>query len=217
MSKRSSAAKINKNIPNNKLSNSKQQYNFIINQNSTFNQDNSINIMLDSGFPYFQNYNLQSNESESSNQIYPFYDYQKIKNQNNTNNSSPSNKSDNEINNNSNSSKNLNKKKDSNYLKEKIKKIEISPKKNRSELPYEEMDQGQTNKIDYRYLKKYPMKEMISTFKIEEGENKENGQLFWFATYGKLMKTKHLLKIFNYYNNSKSIIDSKFKLYYFSL
>ena len=208
MSKRSSAAKINKNIPNNKLSNSKQQYNFIINQNSTFNQDNSINIMLDSGFPYFQNYNLQSNESESSNQIYPFYDYQKIKNQNNTNNSSPSNKSDNEINNNSNSSKNLNKKKDSNYLKEKIKKIEISPKKNRSELPYEEMDQGQTNKIDYRYLKKYPMKEMISTFKIEEGENKDNGQLFWFATYGKLMKTKHLLKILNYYNNKPFDLQS---------
>ena len=206
MSKRSSAAKINKNISNNKLSNSKQQYNVIINQNSTFNQDNSINIMLDSGFQYFQNYNLQSNESEASNQIYPFYDCQKIKNQNNINNSNTSkqnNESDNEINNhsNSNNSKNMKKNKDSNYLEEKIKKIEISPKKNRSELPYEEMDQGLTNKIDYRHLKKYPMKEIISTFRIEENENDDNGQLFWFATYGKLMKTKHLLKILNYYNN----------------
>ena len=194
MSKRNSAAKINKNITNCKLSNSKQQYNVIINQNSTFNQDNSINIMLDSGFQYFQNYNLQSNESEASNQIYPFYDYQKIKNQNNITNSNTSKKnyeSDNEINNNN---------KDSNYIKEKIKKIEISPKKNRSELLYEEMEQGLTNKIDYRHLKKCPIKEIISTFKIEESENDDNGQLFWFATYGKLMKTKHLLKIFNYYN-----------------
>ena len=204
MSKKSSSAKINKNIPNNKLSNSKQQYNVIINQNSTFNQDNSINIMLDSGFQYFQNYNLQSNESESSNQIYPFYDYQKIKNQNNINNSNTSKKnieSDIEINNSNNMSKNLNIEKESKSLKEKINKIEISPKKNRSEIPYEETEQGLTNKIDYRHQKKYPMKEIISSFKIEEDENNNNGQLFWFATYDKLMKTKHLLKILNYYNN----------------
>jgi len=70
MSKRTST-KINKNALNIKPSNSNQQYNVIINQNSTFNQDNSINIMLDETFPYFQNYNLQSNETEFSNKIYP--------------------------------------------------------------------------------------------------------------------------------------------------
>ena len=40
--------------------------------------------MLDGNFPYFQNYNLQSNETEFSNQIYPIYDYQKVKNPNDT-------------------------------------------------------------------------------------------------------------------------------------
>ena len=45
------------------------------------------------------------------------------------------------------------------------------------------------------------MKEIISTFKIEENESDDNEQLFWFASYGKLMKTKNLLKILNYYNN----------------
>lgn len=83
MSKRIST-KNNKNATNSKPSNSNQQYNLIINQNSTFNQDNSINIMLDGNFPYFQNYNLQSNETEFSNQIYPIYDYQKVKNPNDT-------------------------------------------------------------------------------------------------------------------------------------
>ena len=206
MSKRNTATKINKNISNNKPSNSKQQYNVIINQNSTFNQDNSINIMLDSNFPYFQNYNLQSNEIESSNQIYPFYDHQQLKNQKNINNSNSSKKiseSDNKNNNNNISPKNLKKEKNLNSLKENFKKIEISPKKKKNALPYEEMEQELTNKIDYRYLKKCPVKELISTFKIEEieNENNDNGQLFWFAAYGKLMKTKHLIKILNYYNN----------------
>ena len=48
-------------------------YNLIINQNSTYNQDNSINIMLEGSLAYFQNYNAyQTNESESkTNQRYP--------------------------------------------------------------------------------------------------------------------------------------------------
>ena len=213
MSKRNTATKINKNNSNNNQSNSKQQYNVIINQNSTFNQDNSINIMLDSNFPYFQNYNLQSNESEDLNQIYPFYDYQQLKNQNNINNSNDSKKisdSDNKINNNNINSKNLKKEKNLNSLKEKFKKIEISPKKDKKVLEYEEMEQELTNKIDYRYLKKCPAKELISTFKIEENDNNDNdnGQLFWFATYGKLMKAKHLQKIFNYYNNKPFDLQS---------
>ena len=52
-----------------------KQYNVIINQNSTINQDNSIKIMVDGSFPYFQNYsNYQQNETEASkNQMYPLY------------------------------------------------------------------------------------------------------------------------------------------------
>ena len=48
-------------------------YNLIINQNSTYNQDNSINIMVEGSLAYFQNYNTyQTNESESkTNQRYP--------------------------------------------------------------------------------------------------------------------------------------------------
>ena len=97
-----------------------------------------------------------------------------------------------------------------NSLKEKFKKIEISPKKDKKALEYEEMEQELTNKIDYRYLKKCPAKELISTFKIEENDNNDNdnGQLFWFATYGKLMKAKHLQKIFNYYNNKPFDLQS---------
>ena len=88
MSKNNQSKKLNnKNNNNNNNNNNKQQqdnkqYNVIINQNSTFNQDNSINIMLDSGFPYFQNYNnYPPNESEANkNQLYPlFLEEQKIK------------------------------------------------------------------------------------------------------------------------------------------
>ena len=48
-------------------------YNLIINQNSTYNQDNSINIMLEGSLAYFQNYNTyQTNEPESkTNKGYP--------------------------------------------------------------------------------------------------------------------------------------------------
>ena len=83
MSNNNQQRKLNKKNQNNHSNNmnsisSKQsdnkQYNVIINQNSTFNQDNSINIMLDGSFPYFQNYNYQPNETEANkNQIYPLY------------------------------------------------------------------------------------------------------------------------------------------------
>ena len=225
MSKRNISNKQNKN--NNKPPNSKQQYNVIINQNSTFNQDNSINIMLDGGFPYFQNYNYQSNDSEPSNQIYPFYDYQQLKPQNSQNNQSSSHKKIESNNNNlsTNNSKNNNKNNNKNdkqknlkSLNNKIKKNEISPtkKKDKDILPYEQLEPESTNKIDYRYMRKCPIKEMISIFKNFEIDNKDN-TLFWFATYGKLMKTKHLLKILNYYNNkpfdqqSNSSLSPNFK------
>ena len=61
---------------------------------------------------------------------------------------------------------------------------------------------GSTNKIDYRYTKSYPMKLAIPAFDICEIEHtNKDTQHFWFATYGKLMKRKNLLKILNYYNN----------------
>ena len=202
MSKRTST-KINKNTSNSKPSNSnQQQYNVIINQNSTFNQDNSINIMLDGNFPYFQNYNLQSNETEFSNQIYPIYDYQKVKNPKDTINNKNIEISNKKDNNNDKDNDLKNNEQFFNSLEDK--KLEKSPSKRntRNNLPYEEMEQESTNKIDYRYVKKCPLKEIISTFKNDEENNINNDQqYFWFATYDKLMKTKHLIKILNYYNN----------------
>ena len=213
MSKRSTANKsinkANNNITNNNNNQLNSNYNVIINQNSTFNQDNSINIMLDGNFPYFQNYNYQANEKDKSNQIYQYYQpINSTPNQNNAQN----NKSNNNSNNknkailkkkNCQSPKNL---KNNSTNKKNDQKCEKSPRrKTNDDIEAYEMNQRSTNKIDYRYVKKCPIKDMISTYKNEEDniindKDKEN-QLFWFATYGKLMKTKHLLKIFNYYNN----------------
>ena len=215
MSKKSTSSKGNKKISNFKDTNNNRglnsNYNVIINQNSTFNQDNSINIMLDGNFPYFQNYNFQSNESEPSNQVFPFcQDLQPIKNKTTPNNIEKNNNS-NIINDNIATNKKDNNKFESpkniqNIISEDSEKKENSPpKKIENDLiSYEEMNQRSTNKIDYRYVKKCPIKEMICNYKNEDNniniKDKDN-QLFWLATYGKLMKTKHLLKIFNYYNN----------------
>ena len=203
MSKRIST-KNNKNASNSKPSNSNQQYNLIINQNSTFNQDNSINIMLDGNFPYFQNYNLQSNETEFSNQIYPIYDYQKVKNPNDTINNKNIEISNSKENKKENNNDNVLANNEQFFNSLEDKKFGKSPSKinTRNNLPYEEMEQESTNKIDYRYIKKCPIKEIISTFKNDDEINNNNEQqYFWFATYDKLMKTKYLIKILNYYNN----------------
>ena len=86
---------------------------------------------------------------------------------------------------------NNNKKKESN---EKYIKIE-------DKISEDEASQKSTNKIDYKFTKKYPINEIIKEkMKINILQNKES-QLFWFAAYGKLMKTKNLMKILNYYNN----------------
>ena len=193
------------NAPNNQSDNN--HYNVIINQNSTYNQDNSINIMLDTGFPYFQNYNYQQNETETNknnNQIYPvLLDQKQMIEQNDKN------------------KENINIEKDS---KEKIgtppkkkhkKKSTNSPKNKKNKKENDQENINSTNKIDYRYIKKCPIKEIISPYSNEVNEvNKEN-QLFWFATYDKLMKTKYLIKIFNYYNNkpfeSHSDLNYNFK------
>ena len=52
-----------------------------------------------------------------------------------------------------------------------------------------------TKKIDYRYYKLYPIKEIIH-FSLEYVE-KETNELFWFVAYDNLIKTKKILKILN--------------------
>jgi hypothetical protein len=165
--------------------------------------------MLDGNFPYFQNYNLQSNETEFSNQIYPIYDYQKVKSPNDTTNNKNIEINKDKENNNDNGNDLKNKEQFFNSLEDK--KFGKSPSKrnSRNNIPYEEMEQESTNKIDYRYIKKCPIKEIISTFKNDEENNINNDQqYFWFATYDKLMKTKHLIKILNYYNNKPFDLQS---------
>ena len=220
MSKNPQSIKLNKSITNNKQPDNKQ-YNVIINQNSTFNQDNSINIMLDSAFPYFQNYNnYQPNEPEANkNQVYPlFVEQQKI------------------IEKNDQIKLNLDNKEKINHedLNVKIKTPKNKNKKRRNFTPKnkqnkKENPQDSTNKIDYRYIKKCPIKEMITPYKNEEKQVFKENQLFWFATYDKLMKTKYLLKIFNYYNNKpfesnnkinynlkeKTLVIKDFEIYFY--
>ena len=52
-----------------------------------------------------------------------------------------------------------------------------------------------TKKIDYRYYKLYPIKEIIH-FSLDNVE-KETNELFWFVAYDNLIKTKKILKILN--------------------
>ena len=220
--------KLNKNINNNSISNKQsdnKQYNVIINQNSTFNQDNSINIMLDSTFPYFQNYNYQPNENETNkNQMYTSYlEQQSIKEQNDP-------KKININNTKVNANNNEDKKDILNTPKSKKKrKHHYSPKSKQNKMEKEEDNTDSTNKIDYRYVKKRPIKEMITPYKNENKTITKDNQLFWFATYDKLMKTKYLLKIFNYYNNKpfesqrninynikeKTLIIKDFEIYFY--
>ena len=203
---------INQNINNiSSKQTDNKQYNVIINQNSTYNQDNSINIMLDGSFPYFQNYNnYQPNETESNkNQIYPVYLEQQGKKEPNDKNLLNIDKKENEINN---SEKIKNNNKVTTPKNRNKKRKNYSPKNNKNKSPKDQISQDSTNKIDYRYIKRRPIKEMIMPYKNEEKEINKDEQLFWFATYDKLMKTKYLLKIFNYYNNKPFESHQKLKL-----
>ena len=210
----------NMNSTSSKQSDSKQ-YNVIINQNSTYNQDNSINIMVEGSFPYFQNYNnYQPNETESNkNLMYPVYlEQQFLKEEKDV---KKSNSKDNNT--------EYSKEKLSTPKKEKKKKHNISPKNRKNNKENEKDNQNSTNKIDYRYIKKCPIKEMITPYKSIEKQKENQNQLFWFATYDKLMKTKYLLKIFNYYNNKpfasqrninynlkeKTLVIKDFEIYFY--
>ena len=235
MSKHTKQNKLNNNINNNNNTNSisskqsdNKQYNFIINQHSMINQDNSINIMLDTNFPYFQNYNYQVNETEvNNNQNYPSYLEQQSQIEQNNQNHLNMNNTEANINNNEDKKDKLN----TPPKTKKKKKHHYSPKdkQNKKEKENEENNQNSTNKIDYRYVKKRPIKEMITPYKNESKIITKDNQLFWFATYDKLMKTKYLLKIFNYYNNrpfdsqrninynikEKTLIIKDFEIYFY--
>ena len=235
MSKHTKQNKLNNNINNNNNTNSisskqsdNKQYNFIINQHSMINQDNSINIMLDTNFPYFQNYNYQVNETEvNNNQNYPSYIEQQSQIEQNNQNHLNINNTEANINNNEDKKDKLN----TPPKTKKKKKHHYSPKdkQNKKEKEKEENNQNSTNKIDYRYVKKRPIKEMITPYKNESKIITKDNQLFWFATYDKLMKTKYLLKIFNYYNNrpfdsqrninynikEKTLIVKDFEIYFY--
>ena len=195
-------------------------YNLIINQNSTYNQDNSINIMVEGSLAYFQNYNTyQTNESESkTNQRYPQFPEEQ-----------PINTKSKEI------------KDDEKKIinDEKLEEAAITPKrkkkkkashKNLKIKKEEEIDSPNlTNKIDYRYIKKRPIKDIINPYKNDIITTDMENQFFWFATYDKLMKTKYLLKIFSYYNNrpfdsqhsvnynikEKTLVIKDFEIYFY--
>jgi hypothetical protein len=174
MSKKTYQTQQKKSVKNN--FNNESKYNVIINQTNTYNQGNSINILLDGTFSYLNNYSYQTKENDP-NQALLIKEYKQINSKTNNINSKAK-----EMNNN---------KKESN---EKYIKIE-------HKVSDDEASQKSTNKIDYRYMKKYPINLIIEE-KIKKNilKNQES-QLFWFAAYGKLMKTKNLMKILNYYNN----------------
>ena len=167
MSKKTYQTQQKKSVKDN--TNKENQYNVIINQTNTYNQDNSINILLDGTFSYLNSYSYQPKEKDP-NQVLLLKEYKQKNTKTNMNN---------------------NKKKESS---EKYIKIE-------DKISEDETSQKSTNKIDYKFTKKYPINEIIKEkMKINILKNKES-QLFWFAAYGKLMKTKNLMKILNYYNN----------------
>ena len=80
--------------------------------------------------------------------------------------------------------------------------------KNSNSNSYNE-SQENTKKIDYRFVRKYPISDIIRRNNLE---NSSLNQTYWFTAYGKLMKTKKLLKILNYYNRK----SNDFKKYSYS-
>ena len=195
-------------------------YNLIINQNSTYNQDNSINIMVEGSLAYFQNYNTyQTNESESkTNQRYPQFPEEQ-----------PINTKPKEINDDEKKIINDDKLEEA-AITPKRKKKKKASHKNLKIKKEEEIDSPNlTNKIDYRYIKKRPIKDIIKPYTNDIITTDMENQFFWFATYDKLMKTKYLLRIFSYYNNrpfdsqhninynikEKTLVIKDFEIYFY--
>ena len=153
MSKKNYLSQHKKSVKNN--ASNENKYNLIINQTNTYNQDNSINILLDGTFSYLNTYSYQPKIKE----------YKQI-------NTEP---------------KDI-EKHNSKYIKIEDKILE------------DEASQKSTNKIDYRYMKKYPINKIIEEQAKKNLDKNKESKLFWFAAYGKLMKTKNLMKILNFYN-----------------
>ena len=65
---------------------------------------------------------------------------------------------------------------------------------------YNDEEDEDTNKIDYRYYPKIPE---------IEGNKDKNIQYYWLATYDKLMKKSKIIKILNYYTDSLSHKESE--------
>ena len=82
---------------------------------------------------------------------------------------------------------------DSKIIQAKTFELESNKKENIKE---EKEMQKSTSKIDYRYYKKYPIKEILP---INEFRN-YNNKLYWLVTYDKLIKSKNIIKILNYSN-----------------
>ena len=195
-------------------------YNLIINQNSTYNQDNSINIMVEGSLAYFQNYNTyQTNESESkTNQRYPQFPEEQ-----------PINTKPKEINDDEKKIINEEKLEEAAITPKRKKKKKASHKNLKIKNEEEKDSPNLTNKIDYRYIKKRPIKDIINPYKNDIITTDMENQFFWFATYDKLMKTKYLLKIFSYYNNrpfdsqhninynikEKTLVIKDFEIYFY--
>ena len=74
-----------------------------------------------------------------------------------------------------------------------IHKIDKIEKKNKSENKI--ITEERTKKIDYRFYRYYPIKNMISSL-----DNIKTKKYIWFAAYDKLIKEKKLMKIFWFYN-----------------
>lgn len=79
-----------------------------------------------------------------------------------------------------------------------------------------------TKKIEYKYISVYPIKNVdLKRQKIEENDN---NNLYWLATYDKLMKNKKILKILKFYGHDrgkkgedfieKSLTIDDFELYF---
>ena len=179
MSKKNTNKIITKNNPNNEDS-SINHYKVIIKQESTITQNKSIDIMIDNSYQYFKNYNYKPNETEISKSKNPPH-------QDNTNKVQ------------------LLTNQEQNMTAIKMKLIEGRKQSNdvndTQNIADNSIDNNSTNKIDYRYSKKIPSNNVIKPQKMLVNDDNDESQLYWLATYGRLMKRKKIIKILNYYNN----------------
>ena len=74
-----------------------------------------------------------------------------------------------------------------------IHKIDKTEKKNKSENKI--VTEERTKKIDYRFYRYYPIKNMVFSL-----DNIKTEKYIWFAAYDKLIKKKKLMKIFSFYS-----------------